>query len=288
MNLAISHLLSCILPHHLFSAYCLVLLSPLPLLALLSHLTPIYLPFPPSSPVTLYLLLGSFLPPFSLSGPIPCFFFLGWRWNLGDQWREYERHETCTSYRTNQEWRPARPSGAQEGWRLGAWIWWVNLRKHSLLTHLHALSLGTPSGRWWVEEGRTILPSQDPLPIPETNPPGRGLMVLSFFLVEGCAGLWFFCLFVCLLIGGGGAAGAAPVGAVASSCSPALSFHVIPLSLFTFWPLSKSTLELYRKVVGLFKCFLWQPKLVWLTRIVKSVSLVGKKYYWGLEILTQH
>lgn len=24
--------------------------------------------------------------------------------------------------------------------------------------------------------------------------------------------------------------------------SPALSFHVIPLSLFTFWPLSKSTL----------------------------------------------
>lgn len=45
----------------------------------------------------------------------------------------------------------------------------------------------------------------------------------------------------------------APLGAVAPLLlSPALSFHVIPLSLFTFWPLSKSTLlGLYRKVVGL-------------------------------------
>lgn len=56
------------------------------------------------------------------------------------------------------------------------------------------MSQGTPSGRWWVEEGRTILSSQDPSPIPGTNPPGRGrgLMVLGVFLVEVAAGLWDF------------------------------------------------------------------------------------------------
>uniref|UniRef100_A0A8C4I5C7 Membrane-associated guanylate kinase, WW and PDZ domain-containing protein 1 n=1 Tax=Dicentrarchus labrax TaxID=13489 RepID=A0A8C4I5C7_DICLA len=74
---------------------------------------------------------------------------------------------------------------------------------------------------------------------------GEGWLVLGVFLVEVTPGLWDFggeqgwrcscgCCYPLLL-------------------SPALSFHVIPLSLFTFWPLSKSTLlGLYRKVVGLF------------------------------------
>ncbi len=52
---------------------------------------------------------------------------------------------------------------------------------------------------------------------------------------------------------GGAVVGGAPVGAVAPLLlSPVLSFHVIPLSLFTFWPLSKNTLlGLHRKVLGL-------------------------------------
>lgn len=71
----------------------------------------------------------------SCSSPV----FVGWRWNPGDQWWEYQGHEACASYWAHQEWRPTRPSGAQEGWRLSARIWWVNLRKHSLLPNLHAL-----------------------------------------------------------------------------------------------------------------------------------------------------
>lgn len=65
--------------------------------------------------------------------------------------------------------------------------------------------------------------------------------------MEVTSGLWYFVRGVCR-------EEVAPVGAVAPAplLSPALSFHVTPLSLFTFWPLSKSTLlGLYRKVVGL-------------------------------------
>uniref|UniRef100_A0A7N8WZZ4 Membrane-associated guanylate kinase, WW and PDZ domain-containing protein 1 n=1 Tax=Mastacembelus armatus TaxID=205130 RepID=A0A7N8WZZ4_9TELE len=93
---------------------------------------------------------------------------------------------------------------------------------------------------------RTKSPSQHPSPIPGTNPSGRGSGVsfLSLFLVEVTLGLWDF--------RGGAGVELAPVGAVAPSCCHLLSVHVIPLSLFTFWPLSKSTLlGLCRKVVGL-------------------------------------
>lgn len=79
----------------------------------------------------------------SLLPPPPVSFPLGRRRNLGDQRREHQGHEARASHRAHQEWRPASPSGAQEGWRLCAWIWWVNLRKHSLLAHLHTLSQGT-------------------------------------------------------------------------------------------------------------------------------------------------
>lgn len=73
---------------------------------------------------------------------------------------------------------------------------------------------------------------------------GGGWLVLGVFLVEVTPGLWDF---------GGEQGWRCSCGCCCPLLlSPALSFHVIPLSLFTFWPLSKSTLlGLYRKVVGL-------------------------------------
>lgn len=173
------------------------------------------------------------LPPFGfllLSLSFLVFFLsVGRRWNLGDQWREHQGHEARESHRAYQEWRPARPSGAQEGWRLCARIWWVNLRKHSLLPHLHALSQGTPSGRWWVEGERTILPSQDPSPIPGTNPPGRGRGLVWCWCLSGGGHSW--------PLGFWGEAGVKvllwvllPPPAVTCSqfpCHPAVTFHLL-------------------------------------------------------------
>lgn len=262
--------LVCFLPPcHLFSAFCLALLSPL----LFSGFCCLF--FFPNLPPVPSIFTCLWLPPpayvllfLYFSGPLP--FFVGRRWNLGDQWREYQGHEACTSYRAHQEWRPARPSGAQEGWRLGAWIWWVNLRKHSLLPHLHALSQGTPSGWWWVEEGRTILPSQDPSPIPGTNPPGRGrgLMVLGVFLVEVAAGLWDFW----------GSAGVEvllwvllPPPAVTCtqfSCHSAVTVHLLATE-------QKHCAGTLQKGGGSVSVLQWKEKLVWLTRIVKINVFCG-------------
>uniref|UniRef100_A0AAQ5XTY3 Membrane associated guanylate kinase, WW and PDZ domain containing 1b n=1 Tax=Amphiprion ocellaris TaxID=80972 RepID=A0AAQ5XTY3_AMPOC len=61
---------------------------------------------------------------------------------------------------------------------------------------------------------------------------GSCLVLGVFFMVEVSPGLLGFS-------GGGAGVEVAPVGAVALLLSPALSFHVIPLSLFTFWPLEQ-------------------------------------------------
>lgn len=119
---------------------------------LLSFLTLIYIFLLPSSPVNPPTI---FFPPLVFSTLLPSPLPPGWRRNPGDQRREHQRYEARSGHRAHQEWRPPSPSGAQEGWRLCAWIWWVNLRKHSLLTHLHTLSQGAPSRWWWVEGART-------------------------------------------------------------------------------------------------------------------------------------
>lgn len=265
-----SHLSSCVLSLPTvtcFFAFCLAPLSPLFFCLLLSLLFPSDLPLLPSI-ITCHSVSLLRLPP--LSSSFSFFPSAGRRWNPGDQWRKHQGHEARESHRAHQKRGPARPSGAQEGWRLCAWIWWVNLRKHSLLPHLHALSQGTPSGRWWVKGGRTILPSQDPSPIPGTHPPGRGRGLVGLgclFWWRSPAGLWDFF--------GGEQGWRCTCGCCRPPLllSPALSFHVIPLSLFTFWPLSKSTLlGLYRKVVGLIVSALIKTETVyrdWMSRLVK-------------------
>lgn len=136
----------------------------------------------------------SFPPPLSSSGHPP--FIPGWRRDPGNQRREHQGNEARTSYRAHQERRAPRPSGAQEGRRLGARIWWVNLRKHSLLPNLHALTRGTPVGRAVV--GRTVFPSQDPSPVPGHVLRGGG----------GVCRSWWWSL----------RAGAGALGALTSSC----------------------------------------------------------------------
>lgn len=227
---------------------------PVPLRA--SHLPPVYPPrlafsvsflsdlpllFSPATPHHQSSLppTSSFLPSCSSS------FSAGRWWNLGDQWREHKGNEARAGHQAHQEWRPTRPSGAQEGRWLCSRIWWVNLRKHSILPHLHTLSQGTPSGRWWVggEKGkelnyptRTLHPSLGQAPAA-----GRervGWPWLSFWWRSlfgfGILGRWQFS------------------GCCCPSCSHPLCFHVIALSLFTFWPRSRSSLlGLHRKAVGL-------------------------------------
>lgn len=181
-----SHLSSCVLSFPTvtcFFTFCLAPLSPLFFSRLLpSLLFPSDLPLLPSI-ITCHSVSLLRLPP--LASSFSSFPSAGRRWNPGDQWREHQGHEARESHWAHQKRGPARPSGAQEGWRLCAWIWWVNLRKHSLLPHLHALSQGTPSGRWWVKGGRTILPSQDPSPIPGTHPPGRGRGLVGLGCLSG-------------------------------------------------------------------------------------------------------
>uniref|UniRef100_A0A4W6FDI1 Membrane-associated guanylate kinase, WW and PDZ domain-containing protein 1 n=1 Tax=Lates calcarifer TaxID=8187 RepID=A0A4W6FDI1_LATCA len=118
---------------------------------------------------------------------------------------------------------------------------------------------GTPSGRWWVEgkeEERTNLPSQDPSLIPGTNPTREGRWgLVGVGSLSGGGHPWALGIFLFFHGRGQGEAGLllwVLLPLLPLLLSPALSFHVIPLSLFTFWPLSKSTLlGLYRKVVGL-------------------------------------
>lgn len=172
-------------------------------------------------------------------------FFVGWRWNPGDQWWEYQGHEACASYWAHQEWRATRPSGAQEGWRISARIWWVNLRKHSLLPNLHALIwdrlVDGGGGKNYI-----ALLGPSTLPWDKSSRDGE-------FDGHGCLSGGGHCWAMGFWGGGGSRSGCAPVGPVALPLKPALSFHVIPLSLFTFWALSRnSVLGLFRKVMFCF------------------------------------
>lgn len=104
------------------------------------------------------------LPPPSFCGHPP--FIPGRRRDPGNQRREHQGNEACARHRAHQEWWAPRPPGAQEGRRLGARIWWVNLRKHSLLPNLHAVIQGERllDGRWREElnfNPRTLHPSLD-------------------------------------------------------------------------------------------------------------------------------
>lgn len=93
--------------------------------------------------------LKPFIPPSSGHPP----FIPGWRRDPRNQRREHQGNEARTCHRAHQERRAPRPSSAQEGRRLGARIWWVNLRKHSLLPNLHAVIQGERllDGRWREE-----------------------------------------------------------------------------------------------------------------------------------------
>ncbi len=267
------------IPHcHLFSAICLALLSPLLFSAFAVSSSPSDLPilssiFTCHCVSLLHLPLFDFLHLF-FSFPV-LFLSLGWGWNLGNQWREHQGDEARASYRAHQEWRPTRPSGAQEGWRLGAWIWWVNLRKHSLLTHLHALSQGTPSGRWWVEGGRTILPSQDPSPIPGTNPPGSGRGLVALWCLSGgghswALGFWRGAVVEVLLWV------LSPLPAVTCSqfpCHPAVTFHL----LATEQKHSAGTLQKSAGCDFIASMTTQTVYRVWMTRVVKSNVSCGKE-----------
>lgn len=74
-------------------------------------------------------------------------FFIGWRWDPGDQWGEHQGHEARPCHWTDQKRWPKSPPGPKEGGRLGARIWWVNLREHPLLPCLHTLRSFPRGGR---------------------------------------------------------------------------------------------------------------------------------------------
>lgn len=135
---------------------------------------------------SLFVLLRSylfFLPLPSLSSSA------GGRRDPGDQRREHQGHEACARHRAHQERRAPRPPGAEARRRLGARIWWVNLRKHSLLTHLHAVSRGTAGGRRRVRTNCANPPCQHGSALP-----GRGAGSI------GSCGFFLFFVFFCFLV----------------------------------------------------------------------------------------
>lgn len=71
----------------------------------------------------------------------------GWRWDLGNQWREHQGHEARPRHRTDQKRWAKSPPGPKEGRRLRAGIWWVNLREHPILPCLHPLRSPPDGGR---------------------------------------------------------------------------------------------------------------------------------------------
>lgn len=116
LNLRASHLSSCVLSPPLSLVFCI-----LPCSAVSSLF--FWLFFPSDSPLlpphhsifTCHSLTLLYPPTFFLSWSPSIFYPVGRRRNLGDQWREHQGHEARASHRAHQEWRPARPSGAQEG-----------------------------------------------------------------------------------------------------------------------------------------------------------------------------
>lgn len=82
-----------------------------------------------------------FLPEYALYLLILSWFsyLSGWRWDLGDQWREHQGHEARPRHWTDQKRWPKSPPGPKEGRWLRARIWWVNLREHPILPCLHPM-----------------------------------------------------------------------------------------------------------------------------------------------------
>lgn len=201
------------------SFHPLVCFAPLSPLIFLAHL---HLLLPPHIHLSscLYLLLFPkshlFLSPRSLFSCLAAYFSTpGRRRDLGDKRRKHQGHEARASHRAHQERRTTRPSGAQEGGWLRAWIWWVNLRKHSLLTHLHTLSRGRWmvagwSGKNWIALPRLFSPSR------RKHVGGEGLLGFRSFT-------WWRSFLCCLDPGGGRAA----VTCSQFPCRPAVTFHLL-------------------------------------------------------------